>query len=302
VIVGLNDETEAYAPGVNADFHKRLSETNTPPGKPFFMPNGTPFFCAADGTLLKNGLADWDKLPPELRKPGALIVPDAQGDWAQVKKVRRLIKPPTNALILRSYKRGLTADEQGRLAAPEVIAWAHNMKLPAEPNRDFVWLQEAEWKALIPDNPVKGHRFAIPAAVRDRICYWHIAGGYHCLPGYYTADAFQSLDMTLTVEEVKPEEVALRLRGSAVVKGGPTYQFHGHLKYDPAKKVFLRFDIVAVADEGHAPKPRLENVAPFRYYGVAFELAGERTDDLLPPFYAREHAGTLEKYFANSAR
>jgi hypothetical protein len=31
-------------------------------------------------------------------------------------------------------------------------------------------------------------------------------------------------------------------------------------------------------------------------------LSGSRTDDLLPPFYLREHVGTPERYFGNRVR
>lgn len=142
----------------------------------------------------------------------------------------------------------------------------------------------------------------VPAALRDRICYWHIAGGYHCLPGYYSADQFKSKEMTLTIEAATREEITLRLRGDAVLKHGPTYRFHGLVKFDPRKETVTRFDLVALCDEGQELKPIPQNVAPFRHYGIAFELSGARTDDLLPPFYLREHVGTPQRYFVNTTR
>lgn len=300
VVVGFYDETEAYAPNSSDDFFKRLSETNGTPGKPFYMPNGTPFFCTASGVLLKKGLADWDKLPESERKPGAVLVPKYAVDPERAAKARRLVKPPDNGLILRTYLRGLKPDENGQLRGPKIIPEMYN--IPAEPNRDFLWLQEAEWKSLIPTSPKQGDTFAVPDAVRDRICHWHIAGGYHCLPGYYTADQFRAKEMALEVAGVTRQEVSLRLHGSAALKSGATYRFHGLLQYDVQKKGFTRLDVLALCDEGHDPKPRPQNVAPFRHYGIAFALAGERTDDLLPPFYLREHVGTPQRYFANTAR
>lgn len=295
----MYDETEAYAPSVSDDFFKRLSETNGTPDKPFYMPNGTPFFCTASGTLLKNGLADWKNVPESERMPGAVTVPPSIVDPERAKKSRRLTKPSASTLILRTYIRGLTPEE-GRLVGPRIIPQFYD--IPAEPNRDFVWLQEAEWKALMPADAVKGHLFPVPDAVRDRICFWHIAGGYHGLPGYYTPDRFESRQMSLTVMDVTPEAVSMRLTGSAAVKGGPEYKFHGLLKYNPETKAFSRLDLVALCDEGHEPKATPQNVAPFRHYGIAFELSGDRTDDLLPPFYLREHVGTPQRYFANTTR
>src|SRR5262249_54881167 len=155
-------------------FFKRLSETNGTPGKPFYMPNGTPFFCTASGALLKKDLTDWDRLPESERKPGAVTVPKYTVDPERAAKARRLVKPPLNGLILRSYVRGLQPGEQGQLCGPRTIPGMYN--IPAEPNRDFLWLQEAEWKSLVPPGPKKGDSFPVPDAVRDRICHWHIAG------------------------------------------------------------------------------------------------------------------------------
>ena len=256
-------------------------------------------FCTAAGVLLKKGLADWDKLPEADRRPGAVTVPKYTVDPELAKKSRRLTKPPANTLILRSYIRGLKS-EAGKLIGPKIIPQMYN--IPAEPNRDFVWLQEAEWKSLMPADVAKGRTFLVPEAVRDRICYWHIAGGYHCLPGYYSKEHFQSKEMNLTVESATKENVTLRLTGSAVVKKGTSYRFHGVLKYSVRTNSFSRFDVIALADEGRELEPIPQNVAPFRHYGIAFELAGDRTDDLLPPFYLRENVGTPQRYFANTTR
>ena len=300
--MGFYDQSEGYAPGAMDDFFKRLRETSDHPDKPFYMPNGTPFFCTASGILLKKGLSEWDKLPEAQRKPGAALIPEATEDPERVKKSRRLTRPPANTLILRTYVRGLKLDADGRLVAPKIIDWEYNIKLPAEPNRDFMWLRDEEWKSLIPANPVKGRAAPVADAVRDRICLWHIAGGYHGLPGYYSQDLFKSKEMTLEVETATPQDITLRLRGTAALKSGASYQFHGLLKFDPAKKALTRFDLIALCDEGRELKSTPQNVAAFRHYGIVFELAGERTDDLLPPFYLRENVGTPERYFGNTAR
>jgi len=302
VVVGFYDETAAYAPDNTDTFFKRLSETSDTPDKPFFMPNGTPFFCTASGTLLKKGLGDWNRLPDSERKPGAIKIPEPKEDPKRVEKDLRLTKPPANTLILRTYVRGLKIDEKDRLYAPKLIDWEYNQKLPAEPNRDFMWLQESEWKALVPKKPERDDSFTVPDVVRDRICYWHIAGGYHTLPGYHTKDQFQSREMTATIDELRADGFTLRLTGSAQLKTKATYRFHGVLRYDSKKGAFTRFDVIALCDEGMEPKKHAQNVAPFRHYGVAFELAGNRTDDLLPPFYLREHVGTPAKYFSNKDR
>jgi hypothetical protein len=296
----MYDESESYAPGALDDFFKRLSESNGTPGKPFYMPNGTPFFASASGTLLKKGLSEFDKLPDADRKPASLPAP--KEDPARIAKSRRLTKPPEGTLILRSYVRGLKVDDKGLLHAPKFIDWDYKQKLPGEPNRDFVWLREAEWRSLIPANPEKGTAFAVPDLVRDRLCHWHIAGGYHGLLGYYTKDNFKSKEMSLTIEEASAKSVKLRLRGHAKLTTDVVYRFHGVLQYDLDKKAFTCFDVIALCDEGRDLERKPQNVAPYRHYGIAFELPGTRTDDLLPPFYLRENVGTPENYFRNGTR
>jgi hypothetical protein len=104
--------------------------------------------------------------------------------------------------------------------------------------------------------------------------------------------------MTLMVEEATEQQLSLRLSGSAALKSGVAYQFHGVLTYDRRAKAFSRWSAIAICDEG--PGPRTPD-APYRYYGIAFELAGERTEDVLPPFHLREGAGSPERYFTNAS-
>lgn len=303
MIVGLYNESDMYQKSKSADaFFRRLAESNGTPGQPFYMPNGTPFFCTAGGILLKRGLGDWDRLPESERKPGAVTVRLPERDPSRIKTNHRLTKPPPEALILRSYVRGLKLDKDGSLFAPKTIDWEYNIKLLAEPNRDFVWLRREERMALLPDRPVEGMRVEAPSAVRDRLCHWHIAGGYHGLAGFYTAEHFHSKSLVLTVNNVTAQLLTMRLEGAAVMKSGARYDFRGMLHYNRGTKKFDRFDIVAICDEGIDPKPTPQNVAPHRYYGIAFELAAEGANDLLPPFYLREHVGSPEVYFANQTR
>ena len=134
-MVGFYDETAVYAADSSDKFFQRLSETSDSPGKPFYMPNGTPFFCTAGGILLKRGLSDWDRLPESERKPGAVTVRLPELDPSRIKTNHRLTKPPPDTLILRSYVRGLKLDKDGSLFAPKTIDWEYNIKLPAEPNQ-----------------------------------------------------------------------------------------------------------------------------------------------------------------------
>jgi hypothetical protein len=109
-----------------------------------------------------------------------------------------------------------------------------------------------------------------------------------------------SRTMTLTVEEVTPAAVRLRLNGSFLLanapdpaKAGRGFDGHllGYIGYDRAKKVINRFDVVAVGDhwsEGNRARPGRMPL------GVAFELtSGRYGADLVPPQAARN----LRSYF-----
>jgi hypothetical protein len=61
-------------------------------------------------------------------------------------------------------------------------------------------------------------------------------------------------------------------------------------------------EITATQFERLHEEIRPQPEAPYRFYGIAFELAGPHTDDLLPPFHLRENAGSPQGYFANGAR
>jgi hypothetical protein len=108
----------------------------------------------------------------------------------------------------------------------------------------------------------------------------------------------RSHKLTLTVEEVTPAAVLLRLEGSALLATAPDpakadrgfdVRLAGHIRYDRAKKAIDRFDVVAVGDHwGEGPFTR--RARPGRQpLGVAFELAdGKSSADLVPPQAARE--------------
>jgi hypothetical protein len=109
-----------------------------------------------------------------------------------------------------------------------------------------------------------------------------------------------SRTMTLTVVEVTPAAVRLRLNGSFLLangsdpaKAGRGFDGHllGYIGYDRAKKVINRFEAVAVGDhwsEGNRARPGRMPL------GVAFELAsGQYGADLVPPQAARN----LRSYF-----
>src|SRR5262249_43511950 len=84
-----------------------------------------------------------------------------------------------------------------------------------EAHTDFVWLTEAEWKSLIPENPKKGDTLTVPTNISRRICRFHllperIYSGF----GGWGAKGIRSAEPTLTVDHASASAVRFRLGGN----------------------------------------------------------------------------------------
>ena len=49
--------------------------------------------------------------------------------------------------------------------------------------RDSLWMTEAEWKSLVPENPKKGDSFPVARSIRDRIFQFSLSDRYRGGPG-----------------------------------------------------------------------------------------------------------------------
>jgi hypothetical protein len=242
--------------------------------------------------VLRQGLREWRKLPADRRKAGAVLVNDL--DKTDPKYART---PPYGGLIVNVYTRildhnkdvwckGTCKTEGGDQAA-----------------RDHLWLTKAEWQALIPANPKKGDRSSLPPAVADRILRFHLTDNTRGEPPMWRREDVRLRNLTLTVEEVTPATVRLRLDGSALLATdkdaakadrGFDVRLLGNVQYDRAKQRIDRFDVVAVGDhwgEGGYTGGARPGRQPL---GIAFELAGGKAAaDLVPPQAARQ----IDAYF-----
>jgi hypothetical protein len=98
---------------------------------------------------LAEGLAKWKELPRQERK---------NLDDLGAYDPRREPAPPAGGLILNVYARGLTRDGEGRWH----IYRNPKAHLSREAGRDHLWLTEAERRSLVPADPKKGVRAAVP--------------------------------------------------------------------------------------------------------------------------------------------
>jgi hypothetical protein len=311
--------TEDYVPVVGDDWYQRRREdaegkffrgvANQGPRKGEGGTTRQGIYCfTADGQLLayknagqapdvmrdtlRQGLAKWRQLPAERRKPGAVQVggPDQTDD-------RFTRTPPPGGLVVNVYSRILDRAQGG---------WSKGTcKTPGgdQAARDHLWLTKAEWQALVPTKLKAGESFPMPPAVAERILRFHLLDNTRGEPSMWRRADIRAQHLTLTVEDVTPTAVRLRLEGSALLATdadiakaarGFDVRLLGRLTYDRAKHALERFDVVAVGDhwgEGTYTRGARPGRQPL---GIAFELArGNTAADQVPPQAARE----LNAYF-----
>jgi hypothetical protein len=275
--------------------------------------NSIPYVVAASGTrvhmcnssvpdrktlqlTLEQGLEKWAALPASERTPGAVQV----GERPAVDPKRARQSPPEGALIVHVYNRQLGHTAEGKLrytiAADYVPAMRESRFVgiapPVERLRevadDTMWVLRPEWQVLMPSKPQKGQRVKLPTSLVQRIIRFHLdpaRGNCEWMNFTHLEATDKVVQLTLTVEEATADEVRMRLEGLANLredrganKGGViAYQprLLGCLAYNPAKKTFTRFDIVALGDV--TGQPADENPVGERLgskpLGIAFELA-----------------------------
>jgi hypothetical protein len=258
-------------------------------------------------------LKKWQQMPESLRKPASITDKEAAEP-----ALNSSAEVSARGLVIRVYQRNMKRDAKGEYAlitrndlkdkkVYQDPAWFWGNAIYTEPMPDIMWLTETEWKSLIPANANKGATFNVPAPVQKRLFRYHLVDGTFGLPGSWKLSDIQREKLTLTVEETKPA-IRMRLHGYALLatdpdlskaKHGYDAAIHGVLTYNPAKKTFTRFDVVAVGDcwggDWEGGRFSRGGRAPL---GIALELAtGERAGDHVPPKGANFDKDLKERYF-----
>lgn len=292
-------------------------------------------FYAAGGTEhnqrdLQGILKKWQSLPESERRPGAVQV----GDPGPVAPNIEQIAPPVNALILRTYHRILTREPDGSVRKAKASdypllakggdkdTWLTHFGERWEAQPDFMWIKEAEWKAIVRPNPVKGDSYPLLEAVADRMTRAHLIMGMaygEC--GIADKRSVRSRSLTLTVIDVSADTVQLRLDGAAALgvdyatsqnkdrKGSPKGEsvqgfepkVLGYLTWNRRTNVFTRFDVIALGDAYGTPGGDHHfNYRPGRYpIGISFELVtGTTPGERIPPRAAVVYDTPNPAYFA----
>lgn len=255
-------------------------------------------------------LAEFAKLPEAERKPGAVRVPDVPVDQLVIPT------PPKDGLVLKVHARFLTYTEDGELryargedfpTLRENPGRMRTWQLFLQPNTEFLWLTKADRQSLIPKSPAVGQKIPVNPVISERMARFHM------YPRRSTTSeglglsqrAIRKADLTLTVTEVSPTFLRMKLSGfvhigseydeqKATSPNGPlsfgfASKMFGLLEYDRKKKTITRFDMVAPGhvwgrwgDANNRSMPiERSGRTPF---GYAFELADSSVPaNCIPP-------------------
>jgi hypothetical protein len=252
--------------------------------------------------FLTKALQTWMQLPEAERKAGATAVAKS----SRVDPKRAALTMPPDTLVVRVFNRhlGWTKDRELRYALPEDYV-SQTSKIQAEryaeAHNDFMWIPKTEWQALVPADPFPGETRAVPVAFALRLLRFHLDPCRGFSEGAaFTTSRPDAGRLTLNVQEVRKEKLVLRLEGKAQLKdrgrGEPSiYEpaLLGYLEYDRNKKIFTRFDVVALGTASGLPRDANGVITPRKGpypLGIAFELVRNPTPaERLHPRGARDN-------------
>jgi hypothetical protein len=251
---------------------------------------------------LQAKLKDWDALPEAERKPGAVKVPKVE----TVDPKRAALAMPPGTMIVRVFNRHLGWDKDKTLrqvVAEDYLPGASKSDVErfGMAQNDFMWVPEKEWRALVPAEPRAGESVTLPTTFVLRLFRYHLdpCRGFSEGAAFVSAKA-DAGRLTLTIQEVTDARVKMRMEGNVKLEqpgreGPASYEpaLLGYLEYDRSKKVFTRFDLLALGTATGLPTDANGVVRPRKGpypLGIAFELVREPTPaDLLHPRGARDN-------------
>jgi len=161
----------------------------------------------------------------------------------------------------------------------------------------------------VPADPKKGASFPLPERIVRRFGQFHLFDNTWGLPYPWRPEDLRSSRMTVTIADVAPGEILLRLEGEALIATaaeasqaarGYDAKVLGHLRFDRARKAFTRFDGVILGDHWDNDGSGAGRTGRHPL-GIAFELAkGDSPQDRVPPETTR--GGRLSQYLGEGGR
>jgi hypothetical protein len=205
---------------------------------------------------LRQALDAYRKLPEAERRP-----PTVAGEF------KPQSPPPPGGLVLTIYDRPLGRDLEGRYRHPEGKDFAGFRTHAPHGQRSSLWLTKEEFNALVPEDPKKGQTHKVPTTLAKRIwLYGLVPQTLWVVEETWKPDSVRDGALTVTVEDVSPQAIHLRIHGFVVLSGPsvlrewPNGKFIKNLKnrydarlegvlvYDRLKHKISRFDIAALGD------------------------------------------------------
>jgi hypothetical protein len=212
----------------------------------------------------RNGLAQglqevleaYAKLPESERRPKSV-----EGE------VKPQETPPPGGLVLTIYDRPLGRDKEGRYRLPEGDDFDGFRTHAPHGQRSSLWLTEAECKSLVPETPQKGQTHKVSTKLAKRIwLYGLVPQTLWVVEESWKPDSARAGEVRLTVEDVTPQVIRMRMHGSVLLSGPavlhewPNRKFiknlenrydarlEGLIVYDRVKQKIVKWDLAALGD------------------------------------------------------
>ncbi len=302
---GSYDWWKAMMKDTFADNFKKGRERTVPGTTLLVITSAAQTVPAHQAKMGKDGLAGqlrqvadlYAQLPEPQRRPAQPIT-DAD---------RPMPAPPAGGLVLTIYDVALLPKNDG------LCAGGGTTGIPG-PQRQSLWLTEAEWKSLLPADPQPGTTRDVPSPLVKRIALFGMrsATAWH-VEHFWDPDSLKQGAIHVTVQDVSDAGVRMRVHGSVLlskpsgIKTRPDSKIptppdvedrydarvEGVLVYDRHQNRITKWEMVALGDHQGAYWPNINRgktacnfTADPVAVGFAFEL--DQSDYELPPERRRQ--------------
>jgi hypothetical protein len=224
----------------------------------------------SSGRLLQGDLKDRNELAQALQGVLDAYAQLPEGE-RRAKSVESEVKsqesPPADGLVLTIYDRPMGRDSEGQYRLPTQDDLGGLRSEAPHGQRSSLWLTKEECQSLIPNEPQKGQTYDVDAKLAKRIwLYGLVPQSLWVVEETWKPDSVKQGELQVTVDEVSPQTLRLRLHGSVLMTGPtvlhewPSRKFiknltnrydarlEGVLHFDRVQRQIKSFDLVALGD------------------------------------------------------
>jgi len=237
---------------------------------------------------LKKVLATYAMLPENQRRPVAV-----EGE------VKPQPPPPEGGLVLTIYDRPLGRSPEGSYRLPTGDDFGGLRTEAPGGQRSSLWLSAEECQSLVPENPRAGQTIPVGSKLAKRIwLYGLVPQTLWVVEGTWSHDSVRDGKLQLTVEDVSPQQVRMRIYGDVMLVGMSGHEgfrdlekrydsrLEGEIVYDRAAKRITKWNMAALGNytgEWFAGQVRWQAAKPSAPLPLAFAFELDETAYLLPP-------------------